>query len=360
MATTTFATFQPLGIGELLDQAIRLYRNNFLRFIGIFAIIQVPLSLVSLVATTLTTSNALTNLSSAVDNGGNFDPLSRMALANGAVTLVIGLLSFVLVQGMATAALTRTIVDERIGRTTGILEAYRKIFSNATWLQLIGALFLLGLASLLVLIWALVPCVGWVSGFGMLAFLSLVIGQLIAPIVVVENPGASNAIRRGWDLSRRRFWWTLGFVGVLTLLSYLIIAGPAVLVSSLANMLTAGSLNATQTLVARQVISSLVTMIFSVLWQPLQMTAITLLYFDLRVRTEGLDLTLDTQQEAGTSIEIDLLQREAPEASHDPLITGREFGYFVIMSLVVVVIWVVLFGLLAMAGFLLAAAGSGL
>lgn len=33
-------TLKPRGIGELFDQAIRLYRNNFLKFIGIIAVAQ--------------------------------------------------------------------------------------------------------------------------------------------------------------------------------------------------------------------------------------------------------------------------------------------------------------------------------
>ena len=34
MAANVQPLFRPLGIGELLDQAFRLYRRNFLKFIG--------------------------------------------------------------------------------------------------------------------------------------------------------------------------------------------------------------------------------------------------------------------------------------------------------------------------------------
>jgi len=47
------------------------------------------------------------------------------------------------------------------------------------------------------------------------------------------------------------------------------------------------------------VIQTLVTMIFSLLYLPLQLTAMTVVYFDLRVRSEGLDLALQSTEAAG-------------------------------------------------------------
>ena len=46
-------TLRPLRLGELLDRAIRLYRANFLTFIGIIAVVYVPLMVLQTAASAL-------------------------------------------------------------------------------------------------------------------------------------------------------------------------------------------------------------------------------------------------------------------------------------------------------------------
>jgi len=46
MQAPTTPTLRPLGMTQLLDQAIRLYRRNWLTFIAIIAIVLVPTMLV--------------------------------------------------------------------------------------------------------------------------------------------------------------------------------------------------------------------------------------------------------------------------------------------------------------------------
>ena len=48
MTIAPMPRLRPLGLGQLLDQAIRLYRQNFFKFIGIVAIVQIPLGLIQL------------------------------------------------------------------------------------------------------------------------------------------------------------------------------------------------------------------------------------------------------------------------------------------------------------------------
>ena len=37
--------FEPMSVGRILDNTFRIYKNNFIRFITIVAIIQIPISL---------------------------------------------------------------------------------------------------------------------------------------------------------------------------------------------------------------------------------------------------------------------------------------------------------------------------
>ena len=50
-------TLRPLTLNQLLDRAIRLYRQNFLAFIGIIATALIPLSIFDYVVTVLNFQN---------------------------------------------------------------------------------------------------------------------------------------------------------------------------------------------------------------------------------------------------------------------------------------------------------------
>jgi hypothetical protein len=49
MTTAALPQLRSRGIGELLDQAVRLYRQNFLKFIGIVALIQIPITFIQVI-----------------------------------------------------------------------------------------------------------------------------------------------------------------------------------------------------------------------------------------------------------------------------------------------------------------------
>ena len=149
------------------------------------------------------------------------------------------------------------------------------------------------------LIWTiLVPCVGWLTGPSILIFLSWAIGPLTIPIVVLEKKGGAAALRRAWDLVRRYFWRVTGFALLLIIFGQILIAGPA----ALAQFLLTATLSTPPEDIAAQsimqsLISSVINLFFSLLYNPLQLTAFTLMYFDLRVRTEGFDLAILAQRD---------------------------------------------------------------
>jgi hypothetical protein len=62
------------------------------------------------------------------------------------------------------------------------------------------------------------------------------------------------------------------------------------------------------------------------------MAAITLIYFDLRVRTEGFDLALLTLEASGSTDLAETMTAPVP-LENERLITGPELGSFAIISL---------------------------
>jgi hypothetical protein len=336
---------RPLNLGELLDRIVRLYRQNFLTFIGIVAIVQVPVILIQLLF-------SLTSWGRAAQGG--FDPTfstgrSTEALGGSLVNILIAILSLILVQGIGTAAMTRAIANNYMGRKTGITEAYRQI--GDVWLPLIGALLLSGLVVIALFVWWIVPCVGWITGLGILMFFSFVVVPLIAPIVVLERQSAASSIRRAWDLVRRRFWWVLGFGLILSLFIQLLVIGPSALLGLLqigiSDPFNPSSVSDSNYVIS-VVLQSLITMVTTLIFVPLRSTGYTLLYFDLRVRYEGFDLAmLAGEDAAGGDFDPDQVISRAPVAEKSQLVTWNEMGYFSLISIGVGILYFALVAIVA-------------
>jgi hypothetical protein len=94
-----------------------------------------------------------------------------------------------------------------------------------------------------------------------------------------------------------------------------------------------------------------------VLYMPLQLTAITLAYFDLRVRTEGFDLALlSLAATSGSGIEA---TAEVP-VMHErkSLITWPDIGHFALLSIAFIALYAIFIAIAAAIGMaLLPAAG---
>lgn len=363
MTTDTLPKLRPLGMGQLLDQAIRLYRRNFLKFIGIIAVVQIPLTLLNLLTSLLTFGDMFARLQSPAppQMADPFEVLGPRYFAGMGSTCILGIIGFVLIQGVATAALTQAVTDHYLGRSTSFLGAYRKI--GRSWLRLVGAMVLAFISSIALFIWLLIPCIGWLTGIGFLTFFWLVITPLLAPIVVLERQRALHALRRAWDLARRRFWWVMGFVAILFVFNQLLVSGPSLLINLLFQFLTESFLrleNLSTTYVLQTVTQTLLTLITSLIYLPLQQTSITLMYFDLRVRTEGFDLALQAEGTSGVPIAIEELIAQAPPPERKGLVTWTELGYFVLISIGAGIVFVALYMIFMVVAFALVGLSGGL
>jgi hypothetical protein len=331
--TAAAPDLRALTLGEILDRAIRLYRRNFVNFVGIVALVQVPLSILQLILTA-SQSNLVASVPSSSTNSYQrmLENMANSGAANnGGFQLLLTILSFILVQGVATAALTRAVADNYLGRKTDMLEAYQRVGNS--WARLLGALILMVLLNFALVIWLIIPCIGWFSGPGIFVYVAMVVGSLIAPVVVLENQGR-GAIRRAWELVRRRFWWALGFMIILALFNQLIIAGPSTLISLFVRYGLQNQ-NPDSYYFIQTLAQSLVSLVASLFYLPLQLAAVTLMYFDLRVRTEGFDLAV-LASAAPNGDASAIASQPAPPIS-TPLVTMKELGYFVELSLLGIV-----------------------
>jgi hypothetical protein len=313
-----------------------------LTFIGIIAVVYAPLMVLETAVTALLGSPAVSGLDTSL--------LSITYVVGGLSVTLLALMQYVLVQGIATGALTRAVADNYLGKKTGILDAYRGI--GRSWLSLITALFFVLLLFVVLWIgWVMIPCAGWFTGLGMMVFLMAAVNPLVAPVIVLEASGPWSspkdnlldrlgnwilrsvfAVRRAWNLARRRFWSVLGSIFILYLFSLLIVEGPRVIAGVLLGQLSDSFGGYATREMVTSIVKGLVSIVFVLIYYPLQMTAFTLIYFDLRVRTEGFDLALLTLEASGVKDVSDVTTVPVP-AVNEQLITGAEIGNFAILTL---------------------------
>lgn len=100
----------------------------------------------------------------------------------------------------------------------------------------------------------------------------------VTPVIVLERRGIFTAIGRSAFLSKGRKWHILNTLGLVAIIYYLLVIGFSVVASIFGSFVVA------------TVVGSVVT----VLVYPVVAIAETLLYYDARIQSEGLDIELMT------------------------------------------------------------------
>jgi hypothetical protein len=254
---------RPLEIGDLLDETFRMYRRHFWLFAGLSVVLAIPAaglqgySFVSVFGTLMQSANSPQNF--------NFNSLIPVL-----TVLVIGLIVNVLLSPLSYGAVIYAACESALGRPVTIWGAlrgvFRRYFSILAYLVLIGLMaFVFCLIPLWIWIW-----VSWVA---------------VLPVMFVENVGLGAAMGRSWRLVEGRWWRTFLILFLIGLLWYFasfalqafIGLAVGVIGSVISSYVVLAVLQSAQVIVAALV-------------NPILQIAIVLIYFDLRVRREALDL----------------------------------------------------------------------
>ena len=280
MNASSLLDLRPLSIAELFDRSFRLYRNNFVTFLGIVVLTQLPLVLFQIALAALADTSADLNRTLFMD---------QLVGTAAVASIIAAILSLIFTQ-VGAAALTKAISDSYLGRQINFWDAFQRI--GGTWFTLIFAtivagLVLVGLAIPIALL-ANIPCIGFIIGivgFIYLFAVGSILISLIPPVVVLEKVGVINSIKRAWTIGKLRFWWVFGYLILLGLLSLLIIEGPTALLLVLFET-ALGNTN----IVLQTIVQQSAGLVLTAVFLPIRLAAITLMYFDLRIRFEGFDL----------------------------------------------------------------------
>jgi hypothetical protein len=260
---------RPLEIGDLLDETFRMYRRHFFLFAGISVILSIPLA-----ASAGFSFFALFN-NLAQQAASNQTPDMGPTLASLAVVVVLAVALYPLLYGSITYA----ACESALGRPVTFWGALRAALRR--YLHIVGYFLLI---VPMVVLFCLFPLWIWI-GVRWIVWM---------PAMFVENIGLGAALGRSWRLIEGRWWRTF----LILFLMYILIQ---VVATALQAFLYLGQI-LLQAVVSSYVglaISEATGILVSSLVSPILQIATVLIYFDVRVRREGLDL-FQLAQRVGT------------------------------------------------------------
>jgi hypothetical protein len=287
--------FEPMSVGKILDRTFRIYKENFIRFVTIVAVIQVPIALLMLVSTSVVQRGIRADQPSdyrqrAQNNRQNRENLSfeerqrrfedvgedeynpAIFIYGGVGMIIAGILSM-LGHLLCRGALAKSVSESYLGNEITAGQAYRFVLPK--FLSLIGAGFLVVLIFYLGLLLLIVPGIIFALWFA-----------LTTPAIVIEDLKAIKGMSRSKNLASGNLGKIFS-VGFLVLLISWVISMPFSFAGSfLASILFSGNI------MIMTFVNQLVSLVGQILIVPIGAIAYILLYYDLRIRKEGFDLQM--------------------------------------------------------------------
>jgi hypothetical protein len=255
------APLRPLGVAEILDGAVRLTRRNARATFSV----SVPFAIVASAANAMS-QRALLNSADVL----TFTTVATLLLAITFGTVLTGLLAPLFASDLLGAPITVAETLHRVGRRVWPLIALGLLVTIAEGAGLVACL------------------VGGVWLWGLWA--------VAAPAMTVEATGVRGALRRSRTLVSGTFWrvwgiralgWVLTSVlGLLIELPFLVIA---LVVTDVNPFDTAGGVSGADLYV---IITSIGTLMSTAILRPIAAGIDVMLYTDLRMRKEGMDIVL--------------------------------------------------------------------
>lgn len=283
---------RPLSLSELLDTAIRLYFANLGTLVKAALVVVVPVQVVSTVLTADYTLSSLdTETGAATTPREALDEVDRY-LGSLATSALLHLCAVLLV----TAACLRAIATAYLGQPVGWRASLSFARERGTAVLELALLYILGVGAgtLLFAVPGIWLYVAWAAAM---------------PLLLIEGGRGAAALRRSFWLVGGRWWRTFGAVLVGFVLGT-IISTVAQGIFVVAIALGEGS----DAVVL--VLSALAGICGLAFGAPLQAVLLTLVYLDLRVRREGLELDRLARELGVAPPELDdPSESPAPEAA---------------------------------------------
>lgn len=306
------AELRPSSLGEILDRTAQMYRKYFLLYFGIAAIAYSGVLILSLLANTLLFAQIRSQ--------------AKVAGFSVFAGLGIGLISMLPI-AIAMAAVIRAVAANYLGQATTIRQAYASI--GRRWYRYILILLamycyaLLPAMALIVIIGAVVGLTH--PGFGrnlfvglmamlvlaafLLALLWMLRWLLAVPASLMEDLPVHRSLKRSAALTKgargRIFVMVLLVGAVMTVIQYAIMIPMFVLLLKSKGVPT----------LSTQFVGSFGTFFSGSFVLPIYSIALTLFYYDQRIRKEGYDVEWLMEQAAMPVPQQNVSLPSAPEGN---------------------------------------------
>jgi len=334
---------RPLGFGTLLWAPFRVLRRNPAATFGTGLVVQ----LVSVVATLAVMVPFMVFVFSRIDSATSAD---ADAITSGVVggfvllmlvPLALSLVASAFLQGVMVVEVASGTLGERLGFGALWKRAAKRIWPLLGWTAMItGALLVVVLAFVLVIVLAALAgtaalviaiLVTIFAGLGIAALTAWLSTKLalVPSVIVLEGAGVGTAMRRSWRLTGGFFWRTFGtlvLVGVLLYLAAQVVVQPVSLIGTILATIVdptgagEGSGAALVITIVTLVVTMILSLVVGAITAVVQAALVAVIYIDLRMRTEALDLDLVRhveQRDAGLPV-TDPYRAPAPAPTAPP------------------------------------------
>jgi hypothetical protein len=310
---------RPLGVGEILDGAFTSIRRNPRATLGLAAILLIMSTVVTTVFSVILVhylgTITLPSPGQQLTSGQESHLLHRLLVVFVpivAVNAVLGFIVHTVLTGLLTMVIGRGVLGQQI--TPG--EAWR--LARPRLLPLLGTtllvlLVILGVWVVYALFLAILAAAGAAgTGAGTVALLGAIAAAVLTiwfgimlvtsgSVTVLERERPARALARSWRLVRGSFWRVFGITvlaAIIVAVTFEVLQIPFNLIASTAGgggSLLAGSGGS----VTGAFIGAVGQVVAGAVVLPISAGVAVLLYVDLRMRREGLDLVLQTAAASG-------------------------------------------------------------
>ena len=300
--------FHSMGVGELLDAIFSLYLRNFLLIVSISAVVQVPYAIVQFLLFEIAGYSSIAGLGFGRLTSPGSQPTITPQQLQGLQGVLSGVLivsatllvlAVFLIMPLGEAATTRAVSDRYLDRDASLGSSYGAAIRRLIPLIVqglilfAGAVVLFGAAILLlVLLAAVAGAAGAVLGFAV--FIAAVVAALYfyartllaPPAIVLEGLSGWRGIRRSWLLSQGHGWRLVGIRILIALIT-------GIITFFLTTILTVAGLGLDPN--GQFILTQVAAGLSAVMLNPIAYIAVTLLYYDTRIRKEAFDIEMLAQ-----------------------------------------------------------------
>lgn len=302
---------RPLGFGTLLWAPFRVLRRNPAATFGSGLVVQ----LVSVLATLAVFVPFMLFVISRVEGASSADADAIISGAVGGflllmlVPVAITLVASAFLQGVMVIEVATGTLGERLGFGGLWRRAAKRIWPLLGWTAIFTGAILVVVAAFVALIvvaavsspTALVIAivVALFAGLGFAALWAWLGTKLslVPSVIVLEGAGIGAAVRRSWHLTNAFFWRTFGtllLVAVILNIAAQVVVQPISLVGTIVAAIVdpTGSGAALTITIVTTVVTLILSLLIGAITAVVQAALVAVIYIDLRMRKEGLDLEL--------------------------------------------------------------------